>query len=117
MKLQKLRSGITLLMIAGVLTTSSCKDKAKETDNTSTEISADTTSTTMIPMDTSTVVTDDALTTQLKDATKDYPGVTATVDNGEVTLTGTIKRDKLQKLLQAVNALNPNNVNNQLTIE
>ena len=117
MKLQKLRSGITLLMVAGVLTISSCKDKAKETDNTSSEISADTTSTTMIPIDTSTVVTDDALTTQLKDATKDYPGVTATVNNGEVTLTGTISRDKVPNLMQAVQALNPKKVNNNLTIQ
>jgi osmotically-inducible protein OsmY len=117
MKLQKLRSGIAVLMVAGALAASSCKDKAKETDNTSTATGADTTSTATIQMDTSTVATDDVLTTQLKDATKDYPGVTATADNGEVTLTGTIKRDKLQNLLQAVHALNPKKVNNQLTIE
>ena len=115
MKRQKLKSRVLVLVAAAALTTSSCKDKAKETDNTSTATSADTTSTTT--MDTSTVVSDDALRTQLKDATKDYPGVTATMDNGEVTLTGTIKRDKLQNLLQAVNALNPKKVNNNLTIE
>ena len=115
MKLEKLRSGIMLLVVAAALTTSSCKDKAKEKDTTTSATPGDTASASAI--DTSTVVTDDALTTQLKDATKDYPGVTATVDNGEVTLTGTIKRDKLQDLLQAVHALNPAKVNNKLTIE
>jgi len=64
-----------------------------------------------------TVSPDDSLTNNLKDATKDFPGVTATVNNGEVTLTGTISRDKLPQLLQNVNALHPKKVNNNLTIQ
>ena len=60
---------------------------------------------------------DDSLTTSLKDATKDFPGVTATVNNGEVTLTGDITRNKLPKLMQSVNALHPKKVNNNLTIK
>jgi osmotically-inducible protein OsmY len=54
---------------------------------------------------------------QLRDATKDFPGVQATVNNGEVTLTGTISREKLPKLMQSVQALNPTKVNNNLTIK
>ena len=54
---------------------------------------------------------------QLKDATKDYPNVTATVNNGEVTLTGSVKRDDLPKLMQRVQALNPTKVNNNLSIK
>ncbi|TKK68594.1 hypothetical protein FC093_10760 [Ilyomonas limi] len=64
-----------------------------------------------------TISPDDSLTNNLKDATKDFPGVTATVNNGEVTLTGTISRDKLPQLLQNVNALHPKKVNNNLTIQ
>ena len=60
---------------------------------------------------------DDSLTTGLKDATKDFPSVTATANNGEVTLTGTITRDKLPQLLQHVNSLHPKKVNNNLTIK
>jgi osmotically-inducible protein OsmY len=63
------------------------------------------------------VASDEALTTSLKDATKDFPGVTATVNNGEVTLTGEISRDRLPKLMQSVNALQPKKVNNNLTIK
>lgn len=63
------------------------------------------------------VSSDAALQTGLKDATKDYPGVTATVANGEVTLTGTIERSKLPNLMQSVNSLNPKKVNNKLTIK
>jgi hypothetical protein len=60
---------------------------------------------------------DDSLATGLKDATKDFPSVTATTNNGEVTLTGTITRDKLPQLLQHVNSLHPKKVNNNLTIK
>ena len=52
-----------------------------------------------------------------KDAVKDFPGVTANVNNGEVTLTGNITRDKLPKLMQSVNAMHPKKVNNNLTIK
>jgi osmotically-inducible protein OsmY len=46
-----------------------------------------------------------------------YPGVTAEVQNGSVTLRGTIKRDNLQKLMMAINEANIRNVNNQLTVK
>src|SRR3954462_7488654 len=42
---------------------------------------------------------DDSLRNKLKDDTKDFPGVAPTVDNGEVTLTGTISRDKFPQLM------------------
>ena len=122
MKLHKFKTGILLLIFAAGLTASSCKGKEKTDESTNTATSVDTASTTTT--DTSTAATatpststDDSLKTQLKDATKDYPDVTATVENGEVTLTGTISRDKLPKLMQAVHALNPKKVNNNLTIK
>jgi hyperosmotically inducible protein len=43
--------------------------------------------------------------------------VTATVSNGEVTLTGDIKRAKLQDAVKAANEAQPAKVNNQLTIK
>jgi hyperosmotically inducible periplasmic protein len=39
------------------------------------------------------------------------------MNNGEVTLTGTISREKLPRLMQSVQALNPVKVNNNLTIK
>lgn len=121
MKSQKLRSGMLLLILAAALATSSCKSKTNDDTNTNSSTTADTSAST-VPMDTSSAVTpstamDDSLQAQLKDATKDYPDVTATVDNGEVTLTGTISREKLPKLMQSVQALNPKKVNNNLTIK
>ncbi|MES2702094.1 MAG: BON domain-containing protein [Bacteroidota bacterium] len=62
------------------------------------------------------VATDDQLTTNAKDATKDFPGVEATVSNGEITLTGTIARDRLPDLMMKLNALNPKKINNNLTV-
>ena len=60
---------------------------------------------------------DAALEQGVTDATKDFPTVKASVSNGEITLTGTIKRADLQKLMQTLNTLNPSKINNQLTIK
>ncbi|MEO9023282.1 MAG: BON domain-containing protein [Ginsengibacter sp.] len=60
---------------------------------------------------------DAALTQGVTDATKDFPTVKAAVSNGEITLTGTIKRADLQKLMQTLNTLKPSKINNQLTIK
>jgi osmotically-inducible protein OsmY len=57
------------------------------------------------------------LSSGVRDATKDFPGVNATVNNGEVTLTGNIKRDRLPTLMQSVQSLHPRKVNNNLTVE
>lgn len=113
----------TLLLsvaVASTITLFSCK--GNNTNN-----NADTTTTTVAPetVDTNTTpppppveaAADDSLTTKANDAVKDYPGVTASVSNGEVTLTGEISKAKLPKLLQAINATNPKKVNNQLTVK
>lgn len=44
-------------------------------------------------------------------------GVTVTVANGEVTLTGNIARAKLQDVMKAVNEAHPKKINNKLTIK
>jgi len=99
------------LAVIGTVELSSCKGK---TEKSSTTTSPDTTSTTTTaPVE---VSSDEALTNGVKDATKDYPSVTATVANGEVTLTGTLERSKLPALMQSINSLNPKKVNNQLTL-
>lgn len=60
---------------------------------------------------------DSTLNKGVADATKDFPTVTATVNNGEITLTGTIKRNDLDKLMQSLNTLNATKINNQLIIK
>jgi hyperosmotically inducible periplasmic protein len=44
-------------------------------------------------------------------------GVTVAVNNGEVTLTGDIKRNKLQDAMKAANEAQPTKVNNQMSIK
>ena len=63
------------------------------------------------------IAPDDPLTKGVTDAVKDYPGVSAAVKDGEVTLTGEIKRANLQKLMMSLHALKPRKINNQLTIK
>ncbi|SHH74839.1 BON domain-containing protein [Flavobacterium defluvii] len=48
---------------------------------------------------------------------KAYDGVSATVVGGVVTLSGEIKRDQLQSLIQRIQELKPKKVDNKLTIK
>lgn len=105
-----------VMVLAGLQFTQ-CKSK-KSTDNSTTTTTTMDTSTTAVTPETPVQVSpDETLNTSIKDATKDYPGVNAMVSNGEVTLTGNITRDKLPNLMQAVNALHPKKINNNLTIK
>lgn len=98
-----------LALTAGVANTS-CKNKAK-TDATN----VDTNKTTPGSPE---IASDAALEKGVQDATKDYPGVTATVVNGEVILGGSIEREKWIKLKQSIDALNPKKTNiDNLTIK
>ena len=95
----------------------SCKNKKATTDTTTTTTTtADTSMMAPTPAPVE-ISSDDALTTNVKDATKDYPGVNVAVNNGELTLTGNITRDKLPKLMMALNDLHPKKINNNLTIK
>ncbi|HLA58475.1 MAG TPA: hypothetical protein VK622_06930 [Puia sp.] len=95
----------------------SCKGKSSQTTttDTATVAPADNT-TTKIPDTTVVISADDSLKRMIPDATKDFPGVTASVDQGVITLTGNISRDRLPKLMMALNALHPKKINNNLTI-
>jgi hypothetical protein len=113
MKQISFKSLLFAATIAAGLNLASCKNKSKDTAPT-TSTSSDSNNANMSAPE---VSSDDALNRGVTDATKDYPGVSATVNNGEVTLTGSIERDKLPKLMQSVQALSPRKVNNQLTIK
>ena len=60
---------------------------------------------------------DAVLTTSVTEVVKAYNGVSATVANGVVTLTGEIKRSQLAPLIQSVQELKPKKVENKLTIK
>jgi hyperosmotically inducible protein len=56
------------------------------------------------------ITADDALTTAVKDATKDYPTVTATVKDGVISVSGELKSDSWKKLKMALDGLRPKRV-------
>ena len=62
------------------------------------------------------VTADDPLMMSVKDAVKDHPTVNASVTDGVVTLTGTIKKADLSKLMMNLNSLHPKKINNKLTV-
>ena len=63
------------------------------------------------------IAEDSALLSGIARVEKNFKGVTATVKDGVVTLTGTVKRDELPRVMQAVMALRPKNVENKLTVK
>ncbi|RYZ61675.1 MAG: BON domain-containing protein [Chitinophagaceae bacterium] len=95
--------GLTILMAGSY----SCKSKK---DNAATE-----TTTTTTPSTAPVVINDDdELERGVDQVTKDFPGVDADVDDGVITLTGTIDRDRYMTLKQALDALRPKQVVNNL---
>jgi outer membrane receptor for ferrienterochelin and colicin len=108
--------GLALTLMIGV-TVQSCGDKKKKTETTTTTTTTTTDNnagTTTAPV---TVSGDEDLRRGVTDATKDFPGVTATVTNGEINLTGTIQRDRLPTLMQSLSSLQAKRINNNLTLQ
>lgn len=63
------------------------------------------------------ITADDPLNKGVTDATKDFPGVTATVNDGVITLTGELSRSRLPALMQSLNSLKPKKIDNKLTLK
>ena len=108
--MKQVKNLLPALVISIVLGMTACKNKSSQDTK---KVDADTTTTRISPVE---IETDDVLIKGAKDATKDYPTVTASVSGGEITLTGDITRDKLPKLIEALNSLHPKKINNNLII-
>jgi hyperosmotically inducible protein len=63
------------------------------------------------------VTADDPLKASVDNTVRSYPGVSASVKDGVITLTGQIKRADLQNLMKSLNSLKPKKIENQLTIK
>lgn len=64
-----------------------------------------------------TVSPDAQLQTAAQEVASRYPGVQASVSSGVITLRGEVTRDRLQPLMQDMNALRPQRIDNQLVIK
>ena len=101
------------LTLAFCVTTEFTACKGKKADTNTSSPTGDT-STVTAPVE---VANDDQLRNGVTDATKDYPGVNAEVNNCEITLSGQIKRDNLPKLMMTLSSLRPKKINNNLTVK
>ncbi|HWH62469.1 MAG TPA: BON domain-containing protein [Ginsengibacter sp.] len=125
----KLKSmpGISVTVTDGVATLSGeCKDDAAKDEVTASakdvkgvkSVVNNCTVTPPPPPPAPVVINPDATLIQgVTDATKDFPDVKADVNNGVVTLTGTIKRSDLKTLMMSLNTLKPKKIDNKLTIK
>jgi len=74
--------------------------------------------TVMAPPPPPTVDADATIRNSAAAITQRYPGVTADVQNGKVTLRGTVKsKDEMQKVVQAFNEANIRGFDNQITVK
>ena len=64
-----------------------------------------------------TVTADETLKQSVADATKDFNTVKTEVNDGVITLTGTIKKSDLSKLMMSLNSLKPRKIENKLTVK
>ena len=102
-------AGLFTLLVTGI----SCKgkDKDKTTDTTTTTTTHNTDNSATAPVE---VSPDETLRNGVADATKDFPGVNASVNDGVITLTGEIEKDRYMTLKQSLDALHPKQVVNNL---
>ena len=114
-------SGVTVTVADGVATlTGEVKDEATKAalEAAAKTVGAKTvvnSTTVMAPMQMPEIAGDAELASAVKDATKDFPGVTAAVNAGVITLTGTIEQAKLPTLMMILNGLKAAKIDNQLT--
>ncbi|RYY57016.1 MAG: hypothetical protein EOO09_04275 [Chitinophagaceae bacterium] len=120
--MKKTASALTIIAIVAAVATGfvSCKDKAAGPTQ---ELSQP------APADSGTVVSppgtligperEEAMITSIAKLSNDYPTVMIEVDNGEVILKGTLEKSRVEKLLAALQNLEPKprKVTNDLTIK
>ncbi len=116
-------SNVTATVSEGVITLNgqcpdeACRTSAEQTANDVKGVKSVVNNITIMAPAAPVVVNDDeTIRTSVNSILSNYSGVTADVQNGTVTLRGTIKRDNLQKLMMSLNESNIKNVNNQLTV-
>lgn len=110
-----LKMSVLAFTVSSSVYLTACKSKTSDTGNTiDTASMAAPAPVTPAPV---VIAPDTALQAGVRDATKDYPGVKADVNGGEITLTGQIRRSKLPNLMMSLNSLKPKKINNQLTIK
>jgi hypothetical protein len=111
--MKKLNARLLILSVVfAAFSVTSCKDKSKDND-TSTTTAVDST-TAAVPV----ISGDEELRKGVTDATKDYPGITADVTDSVINVSGEIKREDWQRLNPTLNSLHPKRVNSaNLTIK
>ena len=112
MKKYIIQFSLAAVLLSG-FSVQSCKNKDKDKETTTTTTTDNTTNNTAPVV----VNNDDALRTSTNNIVKQYPGVTADVQNGVVTLRGSITRDKLQNLMMQMNEIQAKRIDNQLSVK
>ncbi len=105
MKKVLIQFSLAVFLLSG-LSVQSCKNKNKEKETNTT--------TTTAPVQ---IDNDAQIRSSIDPVIRQYPNVTADVQNGKVTLRGTVNsRDEMQRIVQAVNEAQIKNFDNEITV-
>ncbi|MGZ8544463.1 MAG: hypothetical protein ACXWV0_04160 [Flavisolibacter sp.] len=108
----RVKSWLLMVVVSAGLGFTSCKNKSKETP----KVTVDTNN--MINTGPVVISADAELERGVRDAIKDHPGVSATVTDGVINLSGSLERNNWMKLKPALDGLSPKRVNaDNLTIK
>lgn len=106
---------LVILSLAALFFLGACgkKDTANVNKNTNVSVS------TPLPTPAPVSVSDPQLKTTIENnlKAKNLSGITVDVKDGEVTLTGTVAKDKLADAMMAANEAKPKKINNQLAVK
>lgn len=96
-----------LVLTTSSATLTSCKDKTKVETTTPEQQPAPPVEPPPAPVE---ITEDTALARGVDDAIKDFPTVKASINRGVITLTGTVKKDRQQTLMQSLQSLRPKKI-------
>lgn len=106
MKKQILQLSLMALLVTGF----SCKGKDKDKTTDSTTTTTNTASPEVAPTTPLVVSNDDALKQGVTDATKDVKGLTTSVQDGVIMLSGTISKEDNMRITPTLNSLRPKRI-------
>lgn len=107
MKKQILQLGLVTLLVTGFSCKGKDKDKTTDSTTTTTNTASPEVAPTLPPVE---VAGDATLRQGVTDATKDVKGLTTSVQNGVITLSGTISKEDNMRITPILNSLQPKSI-------
>jgi len=110
---------LVIVSLSAFLSLSACGGKNDNTNVNNANKNTNVTASTPLPTPPPVTASDSQLKTTVENnlKAKNLTGITVDVKDGEVTLRGTVAKDKLPEAMMAANEAKPKKVNNELSVK